>query len=274
MQAHSKLLWLVIILSLFPFTNVFGQSGLDDSQMRESAAARIMKAYGVAIDWGNTTLLEITDIEARLNIVARIQRNHGICFDWRQASLVQLTDAEARMNAADRIGLATKQNVDWKEYSLEDLLRMEAGLSQSGTALDTTTLSFDILFPPAGQQAMGLHKLSLAEKEELRKHIEALLIEAARSGAQQSALGQFTQPGPLAADSQASVIESKIDGDFEGWEGETIVKLLNGQIWQQTDYYYHYHYAFMPSVLIYNSGVGWKMKVDGIEKAVRVTQLR
>jgi hypothetical protein len=29
----------------------------------------------------------------------------------------------------------------------------------------------------------------------------------------------------------ASVIETKIDGDFEGWEGETVVKLMNGQVW-------------------------------------------
>jgi hypothetical protein len=71
-----------------------------------------------------------------------------------------------------------------------------------------------------------------------------------------------------------SVIESRVDGEFEGWEGETVVKLMNGQIWVQTEYYYHYHYAYMPSVLIYQSGGGWKMKVEGVDKAVRVEQLR
>jgi len=72
----------------------------------------------------------------------------------------------------------------------------------------------------------------------------------------------------------AGIIESQIDGDFEGWEGETIVKLMNGQIWQQSEYYYHYHYAFMPKVLIYRSSGGYKMKVDGIEKSVGVIQLK
>ena len=71
-----------------------------------------------------------------------------------------------------------------------------------------------------------------------------------------------------------SVIESKIDGDFEGWEGETIVKLMNGQIWQQTEYHYHYHYAFMPEVLIFKSGSGHKMWVKGVEKAVSVERLK
>ena len=70
------------------------------------------------------------------------------------------------------------------------------------------------------------------------------------------------------------VIESQIDDDFEGWEGETIVKLTNGQIWQQREYYYQYHYAFMPKVIIYRTDGDYKMKVDGIEKAVGVERLK
>ncbi len=69
-------------------------------------------------------------------------------------------------------------------------------------------------------------------------------------------------------------IESKVDGKFEGWDGETIVKLMNGQIWQQQEYYYHYHYAYNPKVLIYKSGNSIKMKVDGINKAIRVSRLK
>lgn len=60
-----------------------------------------------------------------------------------------------------------------------------------------------------------------------------------------------------------NVIEGKIDGDFEGWEGETVYSLTNGQVWQQSSYHYHYHYAFQPEVLIYPSGSGYKMHVVG-----------
>lgn len=74
--------------------------------------------------------------------------------------------------------------------------------------------------------------------------------------------------------SAQSVIESQISGAFEGWDGETVVKLMNGQVWMQTEYYYEYHYAYMPDVLVYQSGGGWKMKVDGVSKAVGVEQLR
>jgi hypothetical protein len=74
--------------------------------------------------------------------------------------------------------------------------------------------------------------------------------------------------------SSSSVIESRIDGDFEGWEGETIFKLMNGQIWQQVDYSYYYHYAFMPRVTIYKSSSGYIMEVDGTDRKVRVQRIK
>jgi len=71
-----------------------------------------------------------------------------------------------------------------------------------------------------------------------------------------------------------SVIETRIDGDFEGWEGETIFKLTNGQIWQQFSYAYTYHYAYSPEVLIYRSGAAYKMKVDGVDNTIFVVRLK
>lgn len=102
-----------------------------------------------------------------------------------------------------------------------------------------------------------------------------LAIKGKMLNVQQIGAGRSTSPksGSRKAPSP-EVIESQIDGDFEGWEGETIVKLTNGQIWQQSEYYYHYHYAFMPEVLIFRSGGGYKMKVDGVEKSVGVSQLK
>lgn len=70
-----------------------------------------------------------------------------------------------------------------------------------------------------------------------------------------------------------TVVETQVDGEFNGWEGETIVKLMNGQIWQQTEYYYEYHYAYMPNVLMYPSGGGFKMKIDGTSRDVGVQRL-
>jgi hypothetical protein len=69
------------------------------------------------------------------------------------------------------------------------------------------------------------------------------------------------------------MIRSRVDGEFNGWEGDTVVKLENGQVWQQSEYWYHYHYAYMPDVTITNDG-GYKMSVAGVPKAVRVERLK
>ena len=70
-----------------------------------------------------------------------------------------------------------------------------------------------------------------------------------------------------------AVIESRIDGEFQGWDGETIFKLLNGQIWQQSSYQYHYHYAYSPKVTIYRTDGGYKMKVDGVDQTIYVKRI-
>lgn len=133
-------------------------------------------------------------------------------------------------------------------------------------------LPLDKILSKGEQTAIGVQKLTESEKEKLRiLSIEKFLLgyeKGKKDGIVQTAKiigSQHTTP---------NVIETQIDGDFEGWEGETIVKLMNGQVWQQSEYYYHYHYSFMPRVMIFKSGVGYKMKVDGIERAVGVTQLR
>jgi hypothetical protein len=41
-----------------------------------------------------------------------------------------------------------------------------------------------------------------------------------------------------------NAIESYIEGEFEGRDGETVFKLDNGQIWQQALYAYTYHYSY------------------------------
>jgi hypothetical protein len=105
------------------------------------------------------------------------------------------------------------------------------------------------------------------------------LLEALRSAYSAGQVKAATErPPPRAAPApmvpRGDVIESQVDGDFNGWEGETIVKLVNGQIWEQSEYHYEYHYAFMPDVLIYRSSGGFKMKIEGLDDAVGVKRLK
>jgi hypothetical protein len=108
-------------------------------------------------------------------------------------------------------------------------------------------------------QAAGLGKLSETELASLNKWLGELVVKLVTA---------------RDATNTPAVIESQIDGEFEGWDGDTIFKLVNGQIWQQSSYHYHYHYAYMPRVTIYRSGTGYKMKVEGVDQTISVQRLR
>ena len=137
----------------------------------------------------------------------------------------------------------------------------------------SSPITLDRLVSIERQRVLGLDKLS----PEQRAGVARLLQEAYELGLQK-AQAQADSPRPTSPPARATatpaVIEAQIDGEFNGWEGETIVKLMNGQIWQQSEYHYHYHYAYMPKVLLYRSGGGYKLKVDGVDKAVGVERLR
>ena len=64
-------------------------------------------------------------------------------------------------------------------------------------------------------------------------------------------------------------MKSKIDGEWYGWDGDTIVRLVNGSAWRQMQYYYRYQYKYRPEVII----DGNQMLVAGMPKAVRVRRI-
>ncbi len=64
-------------------------------------------------------------------------------------------------------------------------------------------------------------------------------------------------------------MKSRIDGAWTGWSGDTIVKLVNGSVWRQVQYYYRYQYKYRPEVII-ERGL---MHVEGMPKAVRVRRI-
>lgn len=65
------------------------------------------------------------------------------------------------------------------------------------------------------------------------------------------------------------VIHAHIKGAFNGWQGNSIYELDNGQIWQQQTYAYQYAYAYRPAVRIYPVGATTVMDVDGYKADVK-----
>jgi len=105
-------------------------------------------------------------------------------------------------------------------------------------------------------ESYGLGHLSNSDKVK----IETLLNRALTVASNRSA-----------ACPTSGVVESKIDGEFNGWEGETVYKLENGQVWQQSKYKYKYKYKYRPDVLIFKDGTRWKIQVEGLDEIVEVT---
>ncbi|MFA6542869.1 MAG: hypothetical protein WCS99_00485 [Limisphaerales bacterium] len=111
-------------------------------------------------------------------------------------------------------------------------------------------------------KAAGLSKLSDEELKRLDTWLTTYTAEVMRLASSKG------QPD------SGEAIESQIEGEFKGWEGETVFQLTNNQIWQQSSYAYKYHYAYRPKVLIFKSGTGYKMKVDGVDGEISVKRLK
>jgi hypothetical protein len=118
-------------------------------------------------------------------------------------------------------------------------------------------------------RATGMNKLTPEEMKQLDAWLNRYTSRVAKAvlDSQESRTKPMTSGDP-------SVIESRIDGEFEGWEGDTIFKLENGQIWQQSSYAYTYHYSYRPKVVIYKSGTVYKMKVDDVSDTISVRRLK
>lgn len=99
--------------------------------------------------------------------------------------------------------------------------------------------------------------------------IKGKTLNVEQVGARRSGPGSQPQQTP-----SAEVIESQIDGEFSGWEGETIFKLTNGQIWQQAAYAYTYSYKYRPRVLIFRTSGGYEMQVEGMDRRIRVVRIK
>lgn len=69
-----------------------------------------------------------------------------------------------------------------------------------------------------------------------------------------------------------NVIESNIEGIFEGWNGDKVYKLANGQVWKQKAYKYEYKYAYRPEAIIAEVNGSYVMQVAGTSAQVMKIQ--
>jgi len=86
--------------------------------------------------------------------------------------------------------------------------------------------------------------------------------------------GSADAVGKSDAEVTPSLIESKIDDEFEGYDYGNVYKLRNGQIWQQTGSRYRYRYKYAPDVIIFRRDGSYHMQVEGMDDSVAVERLK
>lgn len=69
-------------------------------------------------------------------------------------------------------------------------------------------------------------------------------------------------------------IQSQIEDEFNGAEGESIYKLTNGQVWKQSRYMYWYQYLYRPQVRIVREGSEHMMYVADMDKGIPVERIK
>ena len=129
------------------------------------------------------------------------------------------------------------------------------------------TLTVDQLMTPKELSDTGVSTLASSQRQALNDWLNRYTLKVFNVATHQ-------QSDPSVRTSCSPAIESTISGDIEGWDGDTIFKLDNGQIWQQAEYEYTYFYAYRPDVTIYQTDAGCRMKVEDETDTVLVKRIK
>ena len=118
----------------------------------------------------------------------------------------------------------------------------------------STQAQLRALLSAPNRRALNVDRMPTAQAEALRRS----LLEAFTLGQASANDGGF---------------ESSIAGRFDGWNGDTVVRLLDGTRWRQVDGAVVVHHAFMPPVTVYRSGTIHRMRIEGVGRSVSVEPL-
>ena len=155
-------------------------------------------------------------------------------------------------------------------------------------------------------QESGLHKLDLGELNALNQWLATVTTGgslAAHVPEGESAAGSLAPATPQPGGSETSridrpetdefgresmrndkrkkikdsqVLQTRIKGDFTGWEGKTIFELENGQVWEQAESGQYYYPMKNPEVLISKTGIigNYRMQVLETGRIVSVRRVK
>lgn len=65
-------------------------------------------------------------------------------------------------------------------------------------------------------------------------------------------------------------MQIQVKGEWRGWDGNTVVQLMDGTKWKQEQYHYEYTYDYYPMGELTDDG---RLQINGMSTAVPVTRL-
>lgn len=171
------------------------------------------------------------------------------------------------------------------------MMRLTFILAFLATAGMAGTPSFWQQMTPEQRKAAGVDQLTAAQqaaldaaasdfaREGARKNIETAIARAREEAKAEVAAEQKKQKvanAGLAVRDDDESIRTRIAGDFRGWTGNTVFKLENGQVWQQTDKQDRFFPKMVnPDVeLTPNKLFGWKLTLLAEGLSIRVKRVQ
>jgi hypothetical protein len=126
-------------------------------------------------------------------------------------------------------------------------------------------------------EAAGLDKLTAEELAALNNWIRSHSLATLEEGRAVSGTGGNTRGVEIKSikDMPRTTINSRLVGDFTGWDGQTTFRLENGMVWQQADKDKFYVKAISnPVVTIEPRALKtWRLSVEGYDSKCKVKRL-
>jgi hypothetical protein len=197
--------------------------------------------------------------------------SRGVLIIGEKSLNVELVAAAPGSNKA-----GSKQIKDWEIFEITNLEGSISGTVQQGHIFKTTS---GYVYEVTGLTLQLLLELQPAVTVLRNGDIYKLIIEGFDEPLickchNCASTKRNTAPKNEITTQGHAVIESTIISDFDGLNYGNIYKLANGQIWEQTEVWLWVWIWVNPSVVIWNDGGVFKIKVDQIDHAVLVRRIK
>jgi len=119
------------------------------------------------------------------------------------------------------------------------------------------------MMSPAEFNAAGLNKLSADELQKLDAWMQGY-----RQVTEQAAEKKATAKASAESHAKMDLLVSRVDGQFNGLTGRTIIRLEDGTVWKQAnaDDRYRAKVTDRPAAAVIHGVFGYKMRIEGTQE--------